>query len=303
MPQRQQMDATGATLLIVFSALLGLNQALVKLVNDGLAPVFQGGLRSICAVVVVTLWMAWRGKTFNFKPDIALFGLINGLLFAFEFAFLFLALDYSTVARSSLLFYTMPFFVALGAHFMFPGERLTWLRSAGLVVASAGVAMVVAIDIKPAGENTLLGDVCALAAALCWAAITLLTRASRLSSISPEMNLLYCLLVSGPVLLLLAPLFGDSVREVTPLIVAVFSFQVIIIVSLGFIVWLWVLSVYPVSDMASFSLLTPLFGVFFGWLMFSETLTPVFVFALVLVCGGLFMVNRRPQHRCSNRGE
>lgn len=295
MTQRERMDVTGATILVVFSALLGLNQALVKLVNAGFAPVFQGGLRSLCAIGVVALWMRWRKKRFNFSPGIARLGILNGMLFALEFAFLFMALDYSSVARTSLLFYTMPFFVAGGAHFLFPGERLTYPRFGGLLLAIAGVAMVVAVDAPAAGATVWLGDILALAAACCWAAMTLITRASRLSTISPEMNLLYCLLVSGPVLVIIAPLFGDTVRELTPFILAVFVFQVVVIVCLGFIVWLWVLSVYPVSDMASFSLLTPLFGVLFGWIIFDELLTPVFILGLVAVCGGLLMINRRPR--------
>lgn len=287
------MDAFGATVLVVFSALLGLNQALVKLVNAGLAPVFQGGLRSLCAIAVVAAWMYWRKKAFNFTPSIALFGLLNGLLFALEFAFLFIALDLSTVARASLLFYTMPFFVAAGAHVLFPGERLTSARAGGLALAIIGIALVLSDDAGMATEHAWLGDLFALAAAMCWAAMTLLTRASRLATITPEMNLLYCLLVSGPVLLAMAPLVGDTVREMTPLLLGIFVFQVVVIVSLGFIVWLWVLSVYPVSDMASFSLLTPLFGVFFGWLIFDETLTPMFLASLVTVCAGLLLVNRR----------
>ncbi|MGR8919286.1 MAG: EamA family transporter, partial [Gammaproteobacteria bacterium] len=83
----------------------------------------------------------------------------------------------------------------------------------------------------------------------------------------------------------------------TAAIVAIFAFQVVVIVSLGFIVWLWVLSVYPVSDMASFSLLTPLFGVLFGFLIFGEALTPSFLTAIAAVCAGLYLVNRRPRGR------
>ena len=293
------MDAKGVVLLVSFSVLLGLNQALVKLVNAGLAPLFQAGLRSVCAVVVVGAWMAWRGKAFEWRHGVAWFGCLNGVLFALEFAFLFLALDYSSVARVSVLFYTMPFFVAVGAHFLFPGEDLSPARVLGLLLAFAGVVAVIGFDAAPGTNNQdrLLGDALAIAAAVSWASLTLITRASRLAHISAEMNLLYCLLISGPLLVALAPMFGDSVREITPGIVGVFAFQVVFIVSLGFIVWLWVLSVYPVADMASFSLLTPLFGVFFGWLIFDDYLSPQFLTGLAMVCGGLVLINRRARAR------
>ena len=95
------------------------------------------------------------------------------------------------------------------------------------------------------------------------------------------------------VLLAIAPLFGPMVREVTPTIIGIFAFQVVAVASFGFLLWIWVLQHYPVSNMASFSLLTPLFGVFAGWLIFDDVLTLEFSIALLLVAGGLYLMNRR----------
>ena len=47
------------------------------------------------------------------------------------------------------------------------------------------------------------------------------------------------------------------------------------------------------SITASFSLLTPLFGVFFGAWIFEETLSAVFYAAIGMVCGGLVLINGR----------
>ena len=45
MERKTRIDTLGAVVLVLFSALLGLNQVLVKLVNAGMHPVFQAGLR------------------------------------------------------------------------------------------------------------------------------------------------------------------------------------------------------------------------------------------------------------------
>ena len=58
--------------------------------------------------------------------------------------------------------------------------------------------------------------------------------------------------------------------------------------------WTWLLGIYPVSDVASFSLLTPVFAVSFGWLIFSDEITPMFVLALALVLFGLALINKKP---------
>ena len=60
MERKDRIDLLGATLLTSFSFLMGLNQVLVKLVNAGLAPAFQAGLRSAFAVVPASLRVAFR---------------------------------------------------------------------------------------------------------------------------------------------------------------------------------------------------------------------------------------------------
>jgi len=46
----KSIDIWAASFLIIFSAVLGLNQVLVKLVNAGMHPFFQVALRSTLAV-------------------------------------------------------------------------------------------------------------------------------------------------------------------------------------------------------------------------------------------------------------
>ncbi len=283
------MDAFGASLLIGFNVLLGLNQALVKVVNDGFAPVFQAGLRSACAFVPVLLYALWARKRLSLSDGTLLPGLANGVLFSGEFCLLFLALDLTSVSRVSLFFYTMPLWVAVGAHFLIPGERLTGTKIAGLSVAFAGIATAL---LGGSEGGSWQGDVLALGGALCWAGIALLARTTKLAETSPEMNLLYQLAVSAVLVVPLALLLGDTIREPTALTYGIFAFQVIVIVAIGFVVWFWILSVYPVANMASFSLLTPVFGIFFGWLIFADQLTGSFLLGLLLVGVGLVLVNR-----------
>ncbi len=297
MERKDRIDALGGAVLVVFSALLGLNQVLVKLVNDGLAPVFQAGLRSACAFlpVLAFAWLARRRLSLTDGSFPA--GVLCGSVFALEFLLLFQSVEFTSVARVSVLFYTMPFWVALGAHFLIPGERLTGRRAIGLVLAMAGVALAFARNPDPATEAALLGDLLALAAAICWAAIAFLARLTRLARSSPEMQLLYQLGVSAPLLLLAAPLFGPLLREMTPALGAIFAFQVLVIISVGFTVWFYILKIYPASDMASFGFLSPVFGVLFSWLTLGERISAEIIAALVLVAAGIWLVNRKPAGR------
>jgi drug/metabolite transporter (DMT)-like permease len=85
--------------------------------------------------------------------------------------------------------------------------------------------------------------------------------------------------------------FGPFIRDLQLLHIFLFGFQVIGIVSIGFVLWFWVLSIYPASDMASFSFLAPVFGVIFGWLVLGENIGITIVGSLFLVSVGIILIN------------
>ena len=75
------------------------------------------------------------------------------------------------------------------------------------------------------------------------------------------------------------------------------TFQIVAIASGGFLFWFWLLKIYPASGVASFSFLSPIFGVAFGWLILGETIGLSLWAALGLVCAGLILINRPAQRR------
>ncbi|NKB51290.1 MAG: EamA family transporter [Rhizobiaceae bacterium] len=295
MERKSRIDAFGATSLILFAALLGLNQVLVKVVNGGLQPVFQAGLRSLCVLPILLIFALIAKRRLSISDGSLIPGVIAGGCFAAEFILLFLALDYTTVSRASVFFYTMPFWVALGAHVIIPGERLTGLRLTGLAMAIAGVVIALSHNNEPATEYALIGDLVCLVGAILWAAIALIARTTNLNKSSPEMQLIYQVAVSAPLILIVAPLFGPLIRDLQAYHLAIFSFQVVVVVCFGFSAWFWLLSKYPASDMASFTFFAPVFGVAFGWLLLDEPVGLRLLAALALVGAGIVLVNRKPK--------
>jgi drug/metabolite transporter (DMT)-like permease len=291
MERKNRIDALGGVLLASFSMLLGLNQVLVKVVGEGMHPAMQAGLRSTFAIVpVLALALIFR-RRLSISDGSLPWGVFTGVLFALEFLLLFLALDYSTVARVSMLFYTMPVWMTIAAHFLIPAERLNTVRVLGLAVAVAGLA--VAMWGRGEGENLLLGDIYCIAAAMIWAAIGLVARLTPMNRSAPEMQLLYQLVVSALVLLPVSYLIGDQVRDLHLEHWWILVFQSIVVVGFGFSTWFWVLSKYPSSDMASFGFLAPVFGVMLGWLLLGEELSIWIIVALVLVSCGIVLINRK----------
>lgn len=292
MVQKPQIDTFGAVSLTGFAPLLAFNQVIIKEVNEGLQPVYFAGLRSLGGAVLIFAWMRLRGVSLKIAPGTVPAGLLIGTVFALEFICLFWALDLTSVTRTSVIFYTMPMWLALAAHFLIPGDRLTPIKSAGLVLAFIGVVIALTMRGEGAGETSLLGDILALLGAMLWAAIALCARATRLREVRPEMQLLWQLSVSAPLLLLAALFFGPFLREPEVIHWVGLGVQIVVIVSAGFLFWLWLLSIYPPSAVAAFSFLTPIFGVSLGWLWLGEDVGPGILVALACVCGGLILINR-----------
>ena len=301
MQRKSRIDATGAAVLVVFSALLGLNQVLVKLVNAGMHPVFQAGLRSACAFFPVFIFALYMRRRLCISDGSLWPGILAGCLFAIEFTVVFIGIDLTSVARASVLFYTMPIWVAVAAHYLIDGETLTRRRVLGLALACAGVVVALAYNGNPASDKSLTGDLLCLAGSVLWAAIALLARTTDLAKSSPEMQLLYQLAVSAPLLLLGAYWIGETWREPTGFIYGIFAFQVLVVVSAGFLSWFWILSVYPAADMAVYSFLAPVFGVLFGYIILKEALGWNVLLALVLVSIGIALVNSRAAKQVNSR--
>ena len=291
--RKDRIDALGIVTLTLFSVLMGLNQVMIKMVNAGMEPVFQAGLRSLLAFIVVYAWSSFSNKPLNIRDGSFWPGVVAGTLFAFEFLLMFLALDYTAVSRASVFFYTMPLWVVIGAHFLIPSERITPIRVAGLVLAIAGIVVALWDPNAEVGELAWVGDVMCIVGAMFWAGITLVAKTTKLSDSCPEQALLYQLSVSAPILLGLSPLFGEAFRGMTPQLWSIFAFQVLIVVGFGFSLFFWALQRYPAGSMASFSFLAPVFGVIFGWLILSEKITPSILIALAMVCTGVVLVNRK----------
>ncbi len=291
MQRKDHIDMFGAVSLIAFSALLGFNQVVIKEVNAGLQPVFSAGLRSLGAMCLIHFWFRITRTRMEFEREVVPWGLLAGVLFSLEFILLFLALDLTTVARTSVMFYTMPVWLAVMAHFAIAGERLTLRKSFGLVFAFAGVCMVF-LNRHDGGQASVLGDIFAISGAICWAGLAFVARVTPFSGVHPTMQMFWQLSVSSVVMIAAACFFGPLIRDFQLIHGFGMAFQIVAVGSFGFLFWFWLLKLYPVSGVASFSFLAPVFGVVFGWLLLDEAVDYSLWSALALICIGLVLINR-----------
>jgi drug/metabolite transporter (DMT)-like permease len=218
-----------------------------------------------------------------------------GSLFAAEFACIFLGLQFTTASRMAVFIYLSPFVVAVGMPFIARSERLSLPQLIGLSVAFAGVAWAFAEGFtqSAAGARQWLGDALGVAAAVLWGATTLTIRATPLGKASAEKTLFYQLAVSG-VSLCAASLAKDVpwAAQLSVLAWASLAFQMFVVSFASYLLWFWLVRHYQATKLASFTLLTPVFGLLLGALLLGEPITVRLLIALGAVAIGIVMVNR-----------
>lgn len=294
--RKAHLDTLAVTSLVFCCFLWGLNQVAAKVAIAEVPPLAQAAVRSLGGAVLVFLWARLRGIALFDRDGSLRGGLLAGLLFAAEFGCIFLGLQHTTASRMAVFIYISPFVVALGMPFIARSEKLRPAQMAGLVIAFAGVAWGFAEGFtRPAaGNQQWLGDALGVTAGVLWGATTLAIRGSKLATASAEKTLLYQLAISGVALALAAALRGQPwAATLSALTWASLFFQVVIVTFASYLLWFWLVRHYPATRLASFTLLTPVFGLLLGALLLGEPITARLVIALAAVAGGIVLVNRR----------
>lgn len=291
MPRRVGWGAAG--ILVAMCAIWGCNIVFIKISSRGIPPLVAVTLRNCGAALLVGGYLLLRRRVALLHRDRRLVhGLVIGVLFAFDFLFLYWGATLTDASRAVILLYTQPIWVALGAHFFLPDDRLTARKGAGLLLAFTGVAAVMLSKSGQPGTEHLVGDIMEVGAALSWAATTLYIKATLgTEEMSSAHVLFYQLAFSVPLLATAALLFDrDATFDPTPVVVGSLLFQTLVVATASYAVWYWMLQRYSATAISSFTLLTPLFGVLAGWLILGEALPVTLLLGLVCVVGGIYLV-------------
>ncbi len=295
MPRREHLDGRAVAILLACCLFWGVQQVMVKATLPELAPVFQAALRFAGATLLLWLWCVWRGVRL-FERDGTLWpGLLTGVLFAAEFAAIYLGLQYTTASRLTVFLYTSPFWVALLLPLLVPDERLQRGQWLGLACAFVAVAFALRDGFVHGGADLgWRGDLLALAAGVLWGLTTVSIRATRLVRASPEKMLFYQVAVSTALLPPLSLALGEhwhgqwSAFATTSMVL-----QTVVGAFASYLAWMWLLAHYPATRVSAFAFLTPIFALMAGALWLHEPITPTLVSALGLVTLGIVLVNRR----------
>ncbi len=293
--RRDHLDALAVGLLLACSVFWGFQQVLVKATIGEIAPVFQAAVRFAGASLVLWCWCRWRGIALFARDGSLQMGLLVGIFFATEFALLFCGLQYSTASRVTVFAYTAPFWVAIFVPLAVPSERLRPVQWAGLLLAFLAVVFAFRDGMgRDAPPSQWIGDLLGLVGGAAWGLTTVAIRSSTsLSRLSAEKLLFYQVAVSSLVLPCLSLVLGEPwVWNWSPFASLSMALQIMVGAFVSYLTWMWLLGHYPATRISVFVFLTPVFALLIGSSWLAEPVGLQLVLAVVLVAGGIVLVNR-----------
>ncbi len=220
--------------------------------------------------------------------QLALLGLTQTTL---QYAFFYIGLAFTTGVKGSIMNATGTFFSVLLAHFIYHNDKLSYNKAIGCVLGFAGV-MIVNFNGGVSDFNfTLLGDGFVVFAAFILSASTLYGK--RISqTVDPTVMTGYQLGFGGLVLILIGYVTGGTLQVHGMASVAILGYLTLLS-SVAFALWSILLKYNRVSMIAPFNFVIPVAGSVLSAIFLSENILEwKYALALVLVCSGIWWVNR-----------
>lgn len=278
------MSPKDLLLALVVIIVWGLNFVVIMVGLHDVPPMLLGALRFLLAALPAVFFIR--------RPQVPLRWLLAyGLTISLgQFAFLFSAMKVGMPAGlASLVLQSQAFFTLFFAA-LFLGERLRASNVLGLLIAAGGLLL---IGTQSGQGMTLAGFALTIGAASMWALGNIVTRKVGKvnlvglvvwgSLVPPLPFLALSLWLEGPKAIQ-AALHGLGLDALLVLLYLAFGATI-----LGYSLWSRLLSRYPASQVAPFSLLVPVVGVSSSALLLGERLGSVQMAGAVLVMLGLLI--------------
>ncbi|GAC1537494.1 MAG: DMT family transporter [Herpetosiphon sp.] len=238
-------------------------------------------------VLYLILWSRGGSLGGNHWPALAVLGLVNAAIPYFLFSWGEQRINSNLAAIYNA---TTPLWSVILAGLFVRTERLSLVRSLGVVVGFLGIVYLFAGNIRGLTLSSGFGQLACVVAGLCYALANMWTRL-RLG-VLPPLTVAAGQLVWGTVWILPFSLAIEQPWLQRPSYQAVFAVVVLSLVgtAAALLVYVWLLSEVGATRSSQVTYLLPVFGLAWGRLI-GEPITPRIVVALAIILVGSLIIN------------
>lgn len=273
-----------AKALCLIYLIWGMNWVVMKTANTFFPPITFVAYRFLFGALVllsVWFWLHLPLPKKKYWPWIFLTGILQMGLNNIAAQTSMLTLGAGMV---SVLNYSMPIFAAVMAHFLL-GERLTWRKGAGIVLAIAGMAVL--MDVHAGGDVTAI--CIGLLSAVFWGLASIFVKL-KLSDVNPISLTTWQMVCASLSLLAYTAIVpqGEVIWNTESVLCLIYNG--VLASALAFFLWSWILQHIEVSKASVAVLAVPVIGVVGGILCLGEPMTLHIFFGMIMIMAGIYIV-------------
>jgi O-acetylserine/cysteine efflux transporter len=281
-------DASMKGLILLLCLIWGFNFVIMKEANTAFSPVLFAAYRFALGAVVLFIIVYFKKIPFPNKRDMKWFIICGLLQTTFFNIAIQISLNHISAGLTSVLTYSMPFWLTLMAHFLIPHEKLTVKKTIGLISGILGLFF--AMDVKLGGSMWAL--LLALSSGLAWAISNIIIK-QKLKDCNNIQFTAWQMGLGAVGLAIFSLLFehGTSHWGVMPVVYILFAG--IIASAFAFVLWFYILSNTEASKASVSLLIVPMVGIVSGCLVLHETLKIATTVGILFVLIGIWLVNSK----------
>ena len=288
------LGINGALGAILLTLLWGANVVAIKTALETFPPFWTAFWRMVVGLAPVLMWSRKNGTRLKPQPGEWLPLTALGLLMTVQMAVVYVGVNLTSAAYAAVLLNSHPIFTNLLSHSYIPGDQVSWPRAVGLATAFGGIS--VTFLGRPDSDwasRPLAGNLLTTLAGALAGALTVVTK--RVIARVDYLRTIFCVTAfTIPFYLVTAvTLEPMTLQPVSWKAVLAILYQGIVANGVCALLWVGLLRSHRPSVLSMFGFLSPIFGVAFSAIAFSETLSPALLGGLAAVAAGLLIVTRQ----------
>lgn len=263
--------------------------------TDIATQILFAGLRFMLAGLMVVIFQSIKEKRAILpNKNIAKYAFILCLAQTVgQYFFFYIGVAHATGVKSSIITGLGNFFAIIMSCLVFRREKLTGNKLLGCILGFSGVIIINLVGNQWDMSMQFLGEGFLLIAQVAYALSTVMIGIFS-SRENPVILSGYQFFIGGWVLIAIGVVMGGKIF-VCPMSAVVILVYLAFVSAMAYTLWSVLLAYNPVSKVAIFGFVNPLFGVILAALVLGETAQAFnagSLIALLLVCVGIYVVNR-----------
>jgi len=281
-------------LLLIFVILTwGYSWVLMKVGLGYTKPLTFAAWRCAIGAVTMIVYLKMRGIDWPHVrrwPDYILVGLFQT---TFMFAFMLFGMERVTAGKTSVLLYTMPIWTILLVNFYLK-EKIGTSAWIGVALGSLGILSILGWGvITKQSLHVLTGELLIIIGAVSWAVSNIWVKKRMTGENVYAVSTLQLTFGTLGLLLLAIPTQGVLNVEWTPYSIYILLFTGVIASAVDFTIWFYLIKKLDINITTFSSLLVPVFGLLFDWLMLGNRPDWGVIIGGVLILAGIYKVSRK----------